>query len=255
MSEHKADQHKGSHTHSPGEMHTHPVVNNLKIAFILNFGFTIIELIGGLYTNSIAILSDAVHDFGDSIAIGLSLFHEKYSKKGRTEKYTYGYNRFSPLAALITAILLILASVLIMYGAIPRFFEPQPVKVNGMLWMAIAGIAFNGLAVLRLSNKERSHNQRAVMLHLLEDVFGWIAVLVGSVIIYYTKWYWIDPLLSVGISLFILFNAAKNLKAVITLFLQTSPEHLIQQEVIANLNSIPGVINVHDFHSWALDER
>ncbi len=197
--------------------------NRLKVAFLLNFIFTIIELIGGFFTNSVAILSDAVHDLGDTIAIGSALWLEQISQRGRNRQYTYGYKRFSTLGALITSIILISGSVVILYEAIPRFFTPQEVKSTGMMWMAILGILFNGLAVLRLKGGDESLNHRAVMLHLLEDVLGWVAVLLGSIIIGFTNWFWIDPLLSVLVAAFILYNVWGNLRAVLLVFLQSTP--------------------------------
>ncbi len=227
--------------------------NRLKVAFLLNFIFTIIELIGGFFTNSVAILSDAVHDLGDTIAIGSALWLEQISQRGRNRQYSYGYKRFSTLGALITSIILISGSVVILYEAIPRFFTPQEVKSTGMMWMAILGILFNGLAVLRLKGGDESLNNRAVMLHLLEDVLGWVAVLLGSIIIGYTNWFWIDPLLSVLVAAFILYNVLGNLRAVLLVFLQSTPNDFDSDGLQEDLLKINGVKGVHDIHSWSMD--
>ena len=241
------------HTHLPG-MHIHPVVKNMRIALILNISFTIIEFFGGLFTNSIAILSDAVHDLGDSLAIGMALVLEKQSEKGRTDNYTYGKRRFSTLAALITSLILVFGSIFIVYHAIPRFFNPQEVHVTGVLWLAVLGMVFNGAAVLRLKrDSKNSLNQKAVMLHLMEDALGWIAVLVGGIIMYFTSWYWIDPLLSLGIATFIMINAIKNIRSSMKIFLQAKPTNIDEQQLTDSLLAIPKVVDVHDMHIWTVD--
>ena len=170
---HEGHSHSG-HNHSHGES-----TMNLGIAFFLNLGFAIIEIIGGLWTNSVAIISDAVHDFGDAFSIGVSFFLERFSEKKRTRTFTYGYKRFSTLGALINSIVLLVGSIFVFMETIPRLFHPAEVNYSGMMWLAIAGLAVNGFAALRLM-KGNSISQRAVMLHLLEDVLGWLAVLIGD---------------------------------------------------------------------------
>lgn len=241
------------HTHNSG-MHVHPVVKNMKVALALNVSFTIIEFIGGIFTNSVAILSDAVHDFGDSMAIGMALLLEKQSEKGRTEQYTYGKRRFSTLAAMITSLILVVGSIFIVYQAIPRFLDPEAVHSSGVIWLAVLGLLFNGAAVLRLKKgSKNSLNQKAVMLHLMEDALGWVAVMVGGVVMYFTKWYWIDPLLSLGIAGFIFFNAIKNMYSSMSIFLQGKPKHIEEGTLRAELLAIPYVQEVHDMHIWTTD--
>ena len=243
---HEGHSHAG-HNHSHGDS-----AKNLGIAFFLNLGFAVIEIIGGVWTNSVAIISDAVHDFGDAFSIGVSFFLERYSKKRRTRTFTYGYKRFSTLGALINSIVLLVGSVFVFMETIPRLFHPAEVNYSGMMWLAIAGLAVNGFAALRLM-KGNSISQRAVMLHLLEDVLGWLAVLVGSLVIRYTGWYFIDPLLSVCIGIFILTNVCRNLYAIFRILLQATPEHIPEDKVKPVLEGVPGVKEVHDLHVWTLD--
>lgn len=250
--EHHSHDHHG-HEHHGGHMHLHPVVKNLRLAFFINITFALIEFVGGALTNSVAILSDAIHDLGDGVVIGVSLWMEKYSQKGRSLQYSYGYKRFSTLAAFLTSVVLLVGSALIVFESVPRLFHPQEVHVGGMLGLAIAGIAFNGLAVLRLKNDHHSLNQRAVMLHMMEDVLGWVAVLVGSIVIYYTKWYWIDPLMSLAIAAFILVNATRNVFSVFKIFLQSVPDAVDEEEIRRRLVTITNVKNVHDIHIWSMD--
>lgn len=245
---HEGHSHAGhNHSHSHGES-----AKSLGIAFFLNLGFAIIEIIGGMWTNSVAIISDAVHDFGDAFSIGVSFFLERFSEKRRTRTFTYGYKRFSTLGALINSIVLLVGSVFIFMETIPRLFHPAEVNYSGMMWLAVAGLAVNGFAALRLM-KGNSISQRAVMLHLLEDVLGWLAVLIGSVIIRYTGWYFIDPLLSVCIGIFILTNVCRNLYAIFRILLQATPEHISEDKVKPVLEGLPGVKEVHDLHVWTLD--
>lgn len=235
--------HDHSHHHSEG---------NVKVAFFLNFSFTINEIIGGLYTNSLAILSDALHDLGDSLSLGLSWYFQKLSKKGRTKKFSYGYKRFSLLGAIINSIVLVVGSIFILTKAIPDLFNPQETNVQGMLYLAILGIVVNGAAVLKL-RKGESLNEKVVSLHLLEDVLGWVAVLIGSIIMMYVDAPFIDPLLSVLISIFVLYNVYRNLKKSLLVILQGIPEDVSISDIGEKLKDMPEVTDVHDCHAWSMD--
>ncbi|MEP0368595.1 MAG: cation diffusion facilitator family transporter [Cyclobacteriaceae bacterium] len=235
--------HDHSNNHSEG---------NVKVAFFLNLSFTIIEVIGGLYTNSLAILSDALHDLGDSLSLGLSWYFQKLSKKGRTKKFSYGYKRFSLLGAIINSIVLVAGSIFILTKAIPELFNPGETNVQGMLYLAILGIVVNGAAVLKL-RKGESLNEKVVSLHLLEDVLGWVAVLIGSIIMMYTDAPFIDPLLSVLISLFVLYNVYKNLRKSMLVILQGIPEDVSLEDIKEKLKDISEITDVHDNHVWSLD--
>ena len=232
-----------SHNHSDG---------NVKVALFLNLSFTIIEIIGGLYTNSLAILSDALHDLGDSLSLELSWYFQKLSKKGRTKKFSYGYKRFSLLGAIINSIVLVAGSIFILTKAIPELFNPGETNVQGMLYLAILGIVVNGAAVLKL-RKGESLNEKVVSLHLLEDVLGWVAVLIGSVIMMYTDAPFIDPLLSVLISLFVLYNVYKNLRKSMLVILQGIPEDVSLEVIKEKLKDISEITDVHDNHVWSMD--
>ncbi len=241
---------KHDHSATP---HVHPVTKNLKVAFFLNLVFTLIELVGGALTNSVAIMSDAVHDLGDTFAIGASWFLENYAQRGRTPKYSFGYKRFSPLSALINAAILLTGSFFIVFETVPRLFHPEAVDARGMLLLAVLGIVMNGAAVWRLRAGKGSVNQRTVMLHLMEDTLGWAAVLVGSIVIYFTGWTIIDPLLSLCIAVYISVNAFKNLKDILRIFLQATPEDVDMAQVKTDLQSIPEVCDLHDTHVWTMD--
>ena len=236
--------HDHSHDHSEG---------NVKVAFFLNLSFTIIEIIGGLYTNSLAILSDALHDLGDSLSLGLSWYFQRLSKKGRTKTFSYGYKRFSLLGAIINSIVLAVGSIFILSKAIPGLFNPEETDAQGMFYLAILGIVVNGAAVFKL-RKGESLNEKVVSLHLLEDVLGWVAVLIGSILMMYTDAPFIDPLLSVLISLFVLYNVYKNLRKSMQVILQGTPQEVSIQEIRDKLTKeIEEVTDVHDCHVWSMD--
>lgn len=238
--------------HSYEQNHQQEDVKNIKTAFFLNLLFTIIEIAGGLLTNSVAILSDAVHDLGDSFSLGLSWYFQKVAKRPRTKEYTYGYKRFSLLGAVINSVVLLVGSVVILAHAVPRLVNPQQPDVKGMLLLAVLGVFMNGLAVYRL-RKGTSMNERVVSLHLLEDVLGWIAVLVGAGIMYFVDAPFIDPLLSIAISLFILINVYRNIRQSLRILLQGSPGAVDLKKVEHSILKIDEVQGVHDLHAWSID--
>jgi len=247
------DHSEDGHHHEAGHAHIHPVTSNLKVAFFLNLTFTIIEFIGGVLTNSMAILADAIHDLGDTFAIGSSLFLENYAQKGRSKTFSFGYKRFSPLSALINSIILLVGSIIIVYESVPRLLNPEPVASEGMLYLAILGVLMNGAAVLRLKKGGNSINQRTVMLHLMEDALGWVAVLIGSIVMLFADIPIIDPILSLGIALYILWNAFKNLRKVLHIFLQGTPRNVDLEEVKKDLLKLEHVQDIHDTHVWTMD--
>ncbi len=237
----------GAHNHT----HDHGT-KNISTAFFLNTGFAIIEVIGGLLTNSVAILSDALHDFGDSLSLGVSWYFQKKSKKGKTSDYTYGYQRFSLVGAFLNSTVLIIGSIFIIKEAIARIIEPQQANAQGMIVLAILGIAVNGFAMLRLKKGE-SINEKVVSLHFLEDVLGWVAVLIGAIIMLFADVPVIDPILSLLIALFVLFNVYRNIKPAIKIILQGVPGNISEKLVIDFLQNETEVKNVHDLRLWSLD--
>lgn len=230
----------------------HHTRGNVGIAFFINLLFTVIEIIGGLLTNSVAILSDAVHDLGDSFALGLAWIMDRVSRKGPTPRYSFGLKRFSLLAALINALILVGGSVFVLTQAIPRLWNPLEADAQGMLLLSLLGIGFNGFAVWRTS-RGKSMNEKVMTWHLLEDLLGWIAVLITSILLIFTQWYILDPLLSVLITLVILTGVIKNLRKTLFLFLQGVPDDLLLSEVKEIMLTQEGVDSIHDLHLWSLD--
>ncbi len=225
---------------------------NILFAFLLNLMFSIFEFVGGIFTNSVAILSDAVHDMGDALSIGISLFLEKKSKKKPDNNYTYGYIRYSVLGGLITTVILLVGSVLVIYNAIVRIINPVDVNYKGMLIFAVAGVIMNFIAAY-LTKEGDSINQKSVNLHMLEDVLGWVVVLVGAIIMNFTDILIIDPIMSIGVAVFILINTLKNLKQILNLFLEKTPENINIEELKNHLKKIDGVNDIHHIHVWSID--
>lgn len=238
-----------SHDH---RHHHHDSTGNIRIAFFLNISFALLEIVGGFWTNSMAILSDALHDLGDAFSLGLAWFFDSRSKKSSDHKYSFGYRRFSLLGALVNSLVLILGSLFILSRAIPRLLNPETSNAAGMALFAVVGIAANGVAVLRLKGG-KSLNERVVTWHLLEDVLGWAAVLVVSIVLLFKDVKILDPLLSVVITLYVLYNVAKNFRKTISLFLQGVPEGVDITSLESDILSLDNVESVHHTHVWSLD--
>ena len=225
---------------------------NILIAFVLNLAFSIFELIGGMFTGSVAIMSDAIHDIGDAASIGLSYFLEKKSKKQPDETYTYGYARYSVIGSVITTLILLFGSVMVIYNAVNRMISPVPIHYDGMIVFAVVGVCVN-LGAAFFTREGDSLNQKAVNLHMLEDVLGWIVVLVGAVVMRFTQIAIIDPIMSIGVAVFILINAISNLKEAMDLFLEKAPQTIQIGEIKGHITEIEGVLDVHHIHVWSMD--
>jgi len=225
---------------------------NILIAFILNFAFSIFEFAGGLFTKSVAIISDSIHDMGDALSIGIAFFLEAKSKKEPDENYTYGYARYSVIGSVITTLILSVGSVAVVFRAIERIKNPVAINYNGMIIFAIIGLAVNCLAAY-FTREGDSLNQKAVNLHMLEDVSGWAIVLIGAIIMRFTNLYIIDSALSIAVAVFIFINAIGNLKAALGVFLEKVPEGIDIGEIKEHILEVEGVIDVHHIHIWSMD--
>lgn len=225
---------------------------NIFIAFLLNLSFSVFEFIGGIFTGSVAIVSDAVHDIGDAASIGASYFLEKKSKKQPDEVYTYGYSRYSIIGSVITTLILLFGSAVVIYNAVLRIINPVEIDYNGMIIFAVVGVIVNYAAAF-FTRQGDSLNQKAVNLHMLEDVLGWVVVLVGAVVMRFTDFALIDPIISIGVAIFILINAITNLKEAIDLFLEKAPSGIDISEIENHITEIDGVLGVHHIHIWSMD--
>lgn len=225
---------------------------NILFAFLLNLAFSIFEFIGGIFTGSVAIISDAIHDVGDAASIGFAFFFEKKSKKQPDETYTYGYARYSVIGGVITTLILLFGSIMVTYNAVLRIINPTDINYNGMIIFALVGVCVNLCAAI-LTRKGDSLNQKAVNLHMLEDVLGWIVVFVGAIVMRFTDISIIDPLMCIGVAIFILINALKNLGGAIELFLEKTPRGVNIGEIKEHILEIDGVLDAHHIHVWSMD--
>ena len=224
----------------------------ILIAFILNLAFSVFEFVGGIFTGSVAIISDAVHDIGDAASIGISYFLEKKSKKQPDETYTYGYARYSVIGSVITTLILLFGSVMVICNAVSRLIHPVQINYDGMIAFAVVGVCVNFAAAF-FTREGGSLNQKAVNLHMLEDVLGWVVVLAGAVIMRFTDLAVIDPIMSIGVAVFIFINAIGNLKEAVDLFLEKAPRDIVVEEIREHVAKIDGVLGVHHIHVWSMD--
>jgi cobalt-zinc-cadmium efflux system protein len=232
--------------------HSHDEISNLRLAFVLNLGFAIVEIGGGLAINSFAVISDALHDLGDAFSLGLAWYLSRYAQRERTERYSFGYRRFSLLGALINAIVLIVGSLAILSQAVPRLLNPQHPSAPGMLILAGIGITVNGIAALRLRHGA-TLNAQMVTWHLFEDVLGWIAVLVVGVTLLFADLPILDPILSILITIYVLYGVVKRTRTTLSLFLQAVPEAIDLSAIEHEIRSLPNVASTHHTHVWSLD--
>lgn len=249
-----SDKHDHEHDHNHSHQHdmSNQTVAKMWTVFGINIFFSIFEFIFGLLINSSAILADAVHDLGDAVSIGIAALLEGVSKREPTNQFSFGYTRFSLLGSVITALILIVGSVVTLFHSVPRLFNPQVINQDGMFWVAIIAIAANGFAAWLL-REGKSANESMLNLHLLEDVLGWVAVLVVSIILQFTDWYILDPILSIAIAIYIFFQALPSLKRSIVVFLEGVPEGLDSEEIEQAILNVWGVQAVSHFHLWSLD--
>lgn len=246
---HSAHNHHHHHHHH----HHGGDGKNLLVAFFLNAAFAVIELVGGYLTNSVAIYSDALHDLGDSIALLFAYFSERIGGKKADKKFTYGYRRFSVLSALVNGVILFSGSLYVIYEAIGRLQSPEAVKPEGMFVLALLGLGVNGFAAYRLS-KGSGMNEKMAMYHLLEDLMGWAAVLIVSIVLLFKPWYFLDSVLSLLISFIILRGVYRNLIRVGSIFLQKFPDELEMDHIIEKITSLEKVRDVHAVRGWTVDE-
>jgi len=226
---------------------------NLAFVFLMNLSFNIIVIIGGLATNSMAIIADCIHDLSDTISIALAWVLEKISQKESSNNYSYGYQRFSILGAIIISIFVIIMACIILSEAIPRLFSPEGIDAEGMLIISIIGLVFKSLSVYRLHGSE-TFNEKAIFFHQLGDIFEWVAILILSIVlIFWDGAQYLDPFVSIGIALWLIFNLSRNLYKAIQVILQKTPDNFDVNEFKTLIMDIEGVKNIDDFHIWSLD--
>lgn len=253
MAHDHAHAHAGPDHHGHGHGHGHAAgAASLRVAFFINLAFTMVEAVGGWWTGSIAVLTDALHDAGDCLVLGTAWWLQRVAMKGRDAQYSYGYGRYSMLGGWLTSVVLMVGAGAMLVLSVPKLLAPELPHTTGMMGIAVFGLLMNGLAAWKLHGGA-SLNERGAYLHLLEDVLGWAAVLVGAVVMYFTGWAIVDPMMSVGISVFILWNAVGTLRKGTGILMQEIPAGIDMQAIRTRLMTIPNVRDLHDQHTWTLD--
>lgn len=222
------------------------------LAFLLNLSFAIVEFIAGGIFGSSAVLADSVHDFGDAIAIGISAFLESISNRKEDSHYTLGYKRFSLLGAMVTAVILMTGSGMVILENVSKLFHPQPINDEGLLWLGIIAISVNVLASLVI-RKGQTKNESILSLHFLEDTLGWLAVILMAIVLRFTDWYILDPLLSLAISFFILSKAIPRFWSTLKIFLDAVPEGVDIKQVKNDLEQLDNVASINQLNLWTMD--
>ena len=246
---HHHDGEEDGHQHD----HQHHLQGKFRFAILLTTFVFGVELVGGILSNSLALLSDAAHVFSDSLSLIMSWLAIHLSTRPATSSRTYGYHRTEVFAAFINGVSLIAISVWIFYEAVQRFIEPEPVKSKEMLVVAIFGFIANMVIVWLFHGEgHKNLNVRSAVLHVIGDALASVGVIVGGVVIYYTSWFLIDPILSCGIGLVVLVGAVRVTKEAVHILLEGSPKHADAQKVAACISTIDAVKDVHDMHIWSL---
>lgn len=262
MHGHSPHDHSHGHHHHHGHFHGHhhhdhshildAAERNLGWAFALNLGFALIELIGGFWAGSLAIMSDALHDFGDALSLGIGLFLQRKSRGRPTEQYSYGLKRLSLFSALLSGLIIITGAAIILLESVPRLWEPTEPNGLAMLMLACFGVVVNGFAAWKLSGGH-THNEKMMRWHLMEDVLGWLTVLVGSLGVLFLQWNWLDPVMAIGVSCFVTYNVIRQLYHTLNVLMQATPNPPGLKAFRESVQKMEGVQGVHDVHFWSLD--
>lgn len=244
--------HDHHHHHHGHHHHHHHAGQRIGFAFWLNFIFAIIELVGGLYVNSVSIMSDALHDFGDALSLAVAWFLERKSQQGKNEKYSYGYRRFSTISALLTAMILIVGSAMILVESVPRVFNPVQPETKGMIALAILGVLVNGAAVVKMK-AGKSLNERTLTWHFVEDLLGWGLILVSALVMNFVYFPALDSIVAILISIFVIRNVWKSLQEAMGIFLQATPQNIEVQKIQNYFQTLDELNGFHHLHVWTLD--
>lgn len=247
-----------NHSHKHGHHHDHSAISekNLLIATVLNFVITFAEIIGGLLSNSLALLSDALHNLSDAIALLVAYIANRVGKRDSNLRKTFGYKRIEIIVALFNAATLIAISFVLFYEAFHRFFKPEPVKGTMMLIVASIGFLANLISIFILkADSDKNLNIKAAYIHLIGDTLSSVAVIIGGILIVFYKLYWIDPLVTFLIGLYILKQSYSILRQAANILMQATPDSIDLKLIKVDLEKIPEVLNIHHVHAWNLTDK
>lgn len=246
-----------AHHHSHVHIHKHEVQGkNLVFSIVLNLLITIAQIVGGIVSGSLALISDALHNFSDVLSLLFSLIAHKLSRKKATENITFGYKRAELIAAFVNASTLVIVAFILIYGAIGRFVNPKPIESNLVIWLAILGIIVNGASVLLLQ-KDADHNinMKSAYLHLLTDMMASVAVLVGGLLMKFYGWFWVDSVMTIAIAIYLIVVGAKLVIQSTKMLMLFTPESIDIKELVNEVHKIRGVKKLHHIHVWNLNDE
>lgn len=238
-------------------IHKHEVQGkNLVLSIVLNVIITIAQLIGGIISGSLALISDALHNFSDVLSLVFSLVAHKLSRRKATIENTFGYKRAELIAAFVNASTLIIVAFILIYGAVDRFFNMKPIESNLVIWLAFLGIIVNGLSVLFLKkDAEHNINMKSAYLHLLTDMLASVAVMVGGILMKYFGWFWVDSVMTILIAVYLIIVGIKLLLTSTKMLMLFTPDHINIKEIVREVHKINGVGKLHHIHVWHLNDE
>ena len=242
-----------------GEVHIHKhevKSKNLVYSILLNLLITIAQIIGGIISGSLALISDALHNFSDVLSLVFSLVANKLSRRKASIDQTFGYKRAELIAAFVNASTLVIVALILVYGAINRFFNPHPIQSGLVIWLALLGILVNGFSVLLLQ-KDAGHNlnMKSAYLHLLTDMMASVAVLVGGLLMKFYGWFWVDSIMTIAIAIYLIVVGVKLLITSTKMLMLFTPDYIDIKEIVREVHKIPGVNKLHHIHVWHLNDE
>ncbi len=247
-----------AHNHAHSHSHSQPDLKGRKLllSILLNIVITVAQTIGGLISGSLSLLSDALHNFSDVLSLIVSYVADRYSKKDASVEKTFGYKRAEIIAAFVNSATLIVVAIYLIYEAILRFMNPQPIESGLVIWLAILGIFVNGFSVLLLFKDSKSNmNMRSAYLHLFTDMAASVAVLIGGLLMKYFEWFWVDSLLTLLITLYLIIMGYSLLKSSYKVLMLFTPDDLSLEIISEAICKLPEIKNVHHMHIWQLNEQ
>jgi cobalt-zinc-cadmium efflux system protein len=228
---------------------------NLVLSIVLNIAITLSQIIGGIISGSLALISDAIHNFSDVVSLLLSFFAHKLSRKKASIQQTFGFKRAEIIAAFINASTLIIVAFYLIYEAIHKFFNPEPIEASLVVWLALLGVVFNGVSVLLLQNDAKHNlNMRSAYVHLFTDMLASVAVLIGGLLMYWYQWFWVDSVLTFAIAIYLIVVGLDLLKKSTQILMLFTPSNIDIKEIVREVHQIPGVGKLHHIHVWLLNE-
>lgn len=244
-------------SHNHVHIHKHEVQGkNLIYSILLNLLITIAQIIGGILSGSLSLISDALHNFSDVLSLGFSLIAHKLSRKQASEENTFGYKRAELIAAFVNASTLIIVALFLIYGATERFFNPKTIESNLVIWLSVLGIVVNGGSVLLLQkDAEHNINMKSAYLHLLTDMMASVAVLVGGLLMKYFGWFWVDGVMTILIAIYLIVVGIDLLKTSTKMLMLFTPSHININDLVKEVHKIPGVKKLHHVHVWNLNDE